>query len=83
MSNTTEDMFIVCREVNPITGKVIVYDIGFVDKDNIHLQALQIRSRYNSSLKYYAMLESKLDLKDYIVSLIEKRIDSILYTYVA
>ena len=82
MSKEQEDMFIVCRETDPKTGDVIVYDVGFVDKDKIRIQLLQLRSTYNINLKYYAMLESKLDLKDYIIGLIKKEVSSILYTYV-
>lgn len=77
-----EDIFIVCKEINFNTNQVVVYDVGFVDKDNLRIPFLQLRERYNINLKYYAILESKLDVKDYIINLIKKGIDSILYTYV-
>lgn len=77
-----EDIFIVCKETNFNTNQVIVYDVGFVDKNDLLIPFLQLRQRYNANLKYYAILESKLDIKDYIVNLIKKGIDSILYTYV-
>lgn len=77
-----EDIFIVCKETNFNTSQVVVYDVGFVDKDNLRIPFLQLRERYNINLKYYAILESKLDVKDYIINLIKKGIDSILYTYV-
>ena len=77
-----EDIFIVCKETNFNTNQVVVYDMGFVDKDNLRIPFLQLRERYKINLKYYAILESKLDVKDYIINLIKKGIDSILYTYV-
>lgn len=77
-----EDIFIVCKETNFNTNQVAIYDVGFVDKDNLRIPFLQLRERYNINLKYYAILESKLDVKDYIINLIKKGIDSILYTYV-
>ena len=77
-----EDIFIVCKETNFNTNQVVIYDVGFVDKDNLRITFLQLRERYNINLKYYAILESKLDVKDYIINLIKKVIDSILYTYV-
>lgn len=77
-----EDIFIVCREVNRNTNEVIVYDVGFWIKDNISVALLSIRQRFNSELKYYAIFESNLSGKEYIMSLIEKQIPSKLYTYV-
>lgn len=77
-----EDIFIVCKEINPVTGDCVVYDVGFVDKNKVRIPVLQLRQRYNFNLEYYAILESKLDLKEYITNLIEKGISSILYTYV-
>ena len=77
-----EDIFIVCKETNFNTNQVVIYDVGFVYKDNLRIPFLQLRERYNINLKYYAILESKLDVKDYIINLIKKGIDSILYTYV-
>lgn len=78
-----EDIFIVCKETNFDNEEEFeVYDVGFVDKDNLRIPFLQLRERYNINLKYYAILESKLDVKDYIINLIKKGIDSILYTYV-
>lgn len=77
-----EDMFIVCKEADKDSGEIIIYDIGFVIKDNINLKFLQIRQRYNYELKYYAILESNLDNKEYITNLIKKGISSILYTYI-
>lgn len=78
----SEDIFIVCKETDIETGECIVYDVGFVVKDDLSIPVLQLRSRYNSNLEYYAMLESSLVSKDYIISLIKKGIKSILYTYV-
>lgn len=77
-----EDAFVVCREVNSNTGEVIVYDIGWVVKDDVNLTRLQLRQRYNANLKYYAMSEEGLNSKEYVVNLIKKGISSILYTYV-
>ena len=77
-----EDIFIVCREASRNTEEVIVYDVGFCFKDNLNLTFLSLKQRYNPELKYYAILESNLSGKEYIISLIEKQIPSILYTYV-
>lgn len=77
-----EDIFIVCREVNRNTNEVIVYDVGFWIKDNISVALLSIRQRFNPELKYYAIFESNLSGKEYIISLIKKQIPSKLYTYV-
>lgn len=77
-----EDIFIVCREVNRNTNEVIVYDVGFWIKDNISVALLSIRQRFNPELKYYAIFESNLSGKEYIISLIKKQISSKLYTYV-
>lgn len=77
-----KDILIVCREVNRITEECIVYDVGFVDKDDLRLPILRLRETYNPELRYYAILEENLESKDYIVSLIKKQINSILYTYI-
>ena len=77
-----EDALVVCREVNPNTGECSVSDIGWVVKDNINLWLLEIRGRYNSNLKYYAISEEGLNSKDYVVGLIKKGVNSILYTYI-
>lgn len=77
-----EDIFIVCREVNRNTNEVIVYDVGFWVKNNISVALLSIRQRFNPELKYYAIFESNLSGKEYIISLIKKQIPSKLYTYV-
>lgn len=77
-----EDVLIVCRETNFNTGECIVYDVGYVDENDLCIPHLQLRSRYNAELEYYAILKSQLELKDYIVSLIKKKVPSILYTYV-
>lgn len=77
-----EDIFIVCREVNRNTNEVVVYDVGFWIKDNISVALLSIRQRFNPELKYYAIFESNLSGKEYIISLIKKQISSKLYTYV-
>ena len=77
-----EDIFIVCREVNRNTNEVIVYDVGFWIKDNISVALLSIMQRFNPELKYYAIFESNLSGKEYIISLIKKQISSKLYTYV-
>lgn len=77
-----EDAFVVCKEINPETGECIVYDIGWVVKDKINLNVLQIRQRYNHTLKYYAMSPEGYNSKDYIVGLIKKGLSSSMYTYV-
>lgn len=77
-----EDLLIVCRETNRTTGECIVYEVGFLDKDNILIRPLRIRQRYNPELEYYAILESELLNKDYIFTLIKKKVKSVLYTYV-
>lgn len=78
-----EDIFIVCKETNFNNEEEFeVYDVGFIDKDNLSIPHLQLRERYNYNLKYYAILESNLGNKDYIINLIKKGINSILYTYV-
>lgn len=78
-----QDIFIVCKETNLETGQCIVYDIGFVEKNNLNIGVLHLRERYNlSTLRYYAILEQYLENKDYIISLIKKDIKSILYTHI-
>lgn len=77
-----EDILIVCRETNFNTDEFVVYNIGYLIKDDLSIQYFQLRQRYNPELEYYAILKSNLGIKDYIVSLIEKKVSSILYTYV-
>lgn len=76
------DILVVCKETDLKTDKCIIYDIGYLDKDKLNVQCLQLRSRYNPELKYYGILEQNLNAKDYIISLIEKGVESILYTYI-
>ena len=80
--NINEDIFIVCKEMNFDNNEIIVYDVGFLIENNISPRVLQLRETYNPRLKYYAILKSNLDSKDYIKGLIKKEISSILYTYV-
>ncbi len=82
MNKEEQDLLIVCREVNRATGECTVYEIGFLVKDNISLTILRWRQRFNTELEYYAILESELSNKDYIFSLIKKKIKSVLYTYI-
>ena len=58
-----EDIFIVCKETNFNTNQVVVYDVGFVDKNNLRIPFLQLRERYNINLKYYAILIIEGEIK--------------------
>lgn len=77
-----EDILIVCRETSFNTRECVVYDIGYLIKDDLSIQYLRLRQRYNPETEYYGILESNLGVKDYIISLIKKKISSILYTYI-
>lgn len=48
------DLAIVCREVEPNTGRIAVYEIKAEPVDDRLLTNLSIRSRYNPELRYFA-----------------------------
>ena len=56
--NTTNgsgtDLAIICREVDPRTGRIAVYEIKAEPVDDRLIARLGIRSRYNPELRYFA-----------------------------
>jgi hypothetical protein len=48
------DLAIICREVDPKTGRIAVYEIKAEPVDDQLLTMLSIRSRINMELRYFA-----------------------------
>jgi len=71
-----DDMILICREVCRSTGKIAVYPLLDTKPTDRNLWALQLRSRANPELTYYATLKIRWDsskLRDDIISVLKRK----------
>ena len=77
------DIAIVCKEKCYYGSEV--YFTGWLIKDNLKINLLKLRMRYNPELEYYAMIDktykSEIE-REYVINLIKNGIRSNLYTYI-